>query len=535
MSLTYAFAGELDLTKSQKTDAGDLVVYGKATGPDLDLDDQICDPKWLKSAMPRWAEWANIREQHTAIAAGVGIETVEQGDDWYVKALVTDAGTAHKVETGTLKGYSVGIRNARVVKDAAAPGGRVIGGDIVEISLVDRPCNPTAKMAIAKMAGSSLRPVDEHGDALGDDPASLFADEDVLPEADKTPSADVTKAVTIDTPAPTPVQKAEQPTTAPVPTPAPAKNRDRNLLSVRAYKAAVALVGKTLGGDLTKAIDEGPDIAGAWAAIGQICDLIIHEASELKTGRMEEKHDIEILLQAICALACFVDRETMEQAGSYGPDSDDMGDVSYVQLMAGALVGKKVSAAARRRMADQGIAMPNGDFPIPNEGHLRSAVGRLGTYTGDKAAAKKHIIARAKALNLVRLLPDDWNVAGADADKDKAADADTTKTSTADGAVDIPEIVKQAVAEATKANEAALAAQTALIKELQAELAKVASTPIPGGPVLIAPPQQQRTPDTASKAAHYRAIAAQTSDPGVRDAYRALAKREETALPATAN
>ncbi len=71
---------------------------------------------------------------------------------------------------------------------------------------------------------------------------------------------------------------------------------------------------------------------------------------------------------------------------------------------------KYVSASARRKYARQGVAMPNGDFPIPDEGHLRSAIGRLGNYHGDKAKAKRHIIKRARALGATHLLPQDWGV-----------------------------------------------------------------------------------------------------------------------------
>ncbi|MDE2104336.1 MAG: hypothetical protein KGL39_44270, partial [Patescibacteria group bacterium] len=76
-------------------------------------------------------------------------------------------------------------------------------------------------------------------------------------------------------------------------------------------------------------------------------------------------------------------------------------------------VVKFVSAATRRRMASEGSAMPNGDFPIADEGHLRSAIGHLGGYTGDKAAAKRHIIKRARALGLTHMLPKEWNVSKA--------------------------------------------------------------------------------------------------------------------------
>ena len=81
-----------------------------------------------------------------------------------------------------------------------------------------------------------------------------------------------------------------------------------------------------------------------------------------------------------------------------------------IGLAQDAYVRKFVSAAQRRRMARTGVAMPNGDFPIPDEGHLRSAIGRLAEYKGNRAAAKRHIIARARALGLVHLLPKEWHV-----------------------------------------------------------------------------------------------------------------------------
>lgn len=135
----------------KKADDGTIMVYGKATGPDLDLDQQICDAEWLKTAMPQWmATGANVREQHSNIAAGVGIELSSEGNDWMLKSEVVDPVTVKKVERGVLKGYSIGIKGARIVKDESAPQGRIVAGQIVEVSLVDRPANPTATVEIAK-------------------------------------------------------------------------------------------------------------------------------------------------------------------------------------------------------------------------------------------------------------------------------------------------------------------------------------------------------------------------------------------------
>lgn len=150
METTSVYA---DIVKAERNADGDLVVVGKATGPDLDLDQQICDPEWLKSAMPAWmSSGGNIREQHSSIAAGVATELEQRGDSWMVTATVVDPVSARKVEKGVLKGFSIGIRSPRVVKDAAAPGGRIVGGTVCETSLVDRPANPTCMLVLAKMA-----------------------------------------------------------------------------------------------------------------------------------------------------------------------------------------------------------------------------------------------------------------------------------------------------------------------------------------------------------------------------------------------
>ena len=152
--ITYIGLGDFTY---KSTEDGTLLVFGKATGPDLDLDSQICDADWLKSAMPLWFQTgANIREQHSSIAAGVGLELASEGDDWFLKSEVVDPLTAKKVEKGVLKGYSIGIKNAKVIKDASAPGGRIVSGTVVEVSLVDRPANPTATVQIAKMVGEQM-------------------------------------------------------------------------------------------------------------------------------------------------------------------------------------------------------------------------------------------------------------------------------------------------------------------------------------------------------------------------------------------
>ena len=139
------------VTKSRDGD-GHLRVYGKATDSSLDIDQQICDPAWLRRAMPEWFKWGNIREQHSSIAAGVATDYEYKEDGHYIEAKIVDTNSAKKVEEGVLKGFSVGIKNPRLAKDGAARGGRIVDGEIVEVSLVDRPANSNCKLVLAKAA-----------------------------------------------------------------------------------------------------------------------------------------------------------------------------------------------------------------------------------------------------------------------------------------------------------------------------------------------------------------------------------------------
>lgn len=156
----YSYAG---IVKSEKQSDGTLKVYGKATDDSIDIDKQICDEAWLAKAMPDWfVSGGNIREQHSSIAAGVATDYEKKADGHYITALIVDPTSVKKVETGVLKGFSIGIRSPRVIRDEKAAGGRIVDGQIVEISVVDRPANPNAKLMLAKAAdGGELMAVEQ--------------------------------------------------------------------------------------------------------------------------------------------------------------------------------------------------------------------------------------------------------------------------------------------------------------------------------------------------------------------------------------
>jgi len=154
------------ILKMDEQPDGSLLVHGKATDDTLDSDEQICDPTWLASAMPEWFKYGNIREQHSSVAAGVATEYKAEGSEHFITAHVVDPGSVAKVKAGVLKGFSIGIRRPRVAKDNKALGGRIVDGQIVEISLVDRPANPACTLTMAKTIGSELTQVEELNELL---------------------------------------------------------------------------------------------------------------------------------------------------------------------------------------------------------------------------------------------------------------------------------------------------------------------------------------------------------------------------------
>jgi len=332
--VTYVGFGDLTF---KSTEDGSMFVYGKATGPDLDLDQQICDESWLKTAMPQWlATGANVREMHSSIAAGVGIELNADGDDWYLKSEVVDANTMKKVEKGVLKGYSIGIKGARIVKSEDAPNGRIVGGQIVEVSLVDRPANPTATVEIAKAVNGEL------------EITKTLEMQALIPNKDMTHDAgEMTQDVVYN---------------------------DSHVIrdGKDPYPAARPCAG---------------------------CN---------GTGRTEQT-------DAVCEVCGGSGDSTADviTPGNDFPNIVEDGDDKAVEADT---EKKDYSDKQRQNLADKGMALPDGSYPIKTVGDLKNAIQAFGRAK-DKAATKSHIIERAKALGKENLIPDNWKSIDADTEK----------------------------------------------------------------------------------------------------------------------
>ncbi len=179
MATTLTDAGEITyasfpIDKMETNEDGDLIVYGKATDGSVDSDLQIVDPKFASKAIARWKETgANIRVQHNPQRdpAGIGIDVSHDGDATWVKSLVFEPVAKKLVSKGALTAYSVGISRPTIERDVTgkARGGIITAGEIVEISLVDRPANKSCGIQLVKSEGGRLEVVNE-----------VFGDEQVI-------------------------------------------------------------------------------------------------------------------------------------------------------------------------------------------------------------------------------------------------------------------------------------------------------------------------------------------------------------------
>src|SRR6266850_43709 len=293
--MTEPVYGYVPISKQEKQEDGSLIIEGVATDSSIDRDYQIADPAWLDTAMPEWfREGGNIREQHDGKrAAGVALtyQKLDGGKHW-LRSHIVDPVTVKKIEAGVRRGYSFGAKNGRVTIDKAAAGGRIVGGKIFEVSVVDRPSNPGTVFTIAK--------ADSNGD---------------LQVVDVPALEETTKA---DEPSFTPSQFAELlKSLGKVPVPVvdeiPAEKSDAEKLIEQL--TPLIIVAKA---------DESADINNAQEAISCIARLIIRDAESLAQGNLNEIYDIRTLTDAACALQWFVCYEQTEIAMADETNTDDV-------------------------------------------------------------------------------------------------------------------------------------------------------------------------------------------------------------------
>lgn len=147
--------------KWEKDEKGHLIVKGVATDGSVDSDEQIVDADWSAKALSEWLQTGgNVRmahDQFKPVGKGLQVELNRDGDGkHWVKSRIVNRDAKDLVEEGVLTAYSVGISRPVIKRDPTgkARGGIICGGQICELSIVDRPANKSCYLEVAKSDSS---------------------------------------------------------------------------------------------------------------------------------------------------------------------------------------------------------------------------------------------------------------------------------------------------------------------------------------------------------------------------------------------
>jgi hypothetical protein len=105
----------------------------------------------IKTALPAYWEWRNIRQMHQANAVGRAQEANVDGDGLFLTAKIVEEGCIKLIDEKVLQGFSIGG------KKLAKKGDTITELELIEISVVDRPANPDCRFtALGKSASAGV-------------------------------------------------------------------------------------------------------------------------------------------------------------------------------------------------------------------------------------------------------------------------------------------------------------------------------------------------------------------------------------------
>ena len=214
------------IAKAEKLEDGRMLVEGVFSSDSLDKQRDVVDLAATKRAVERW-EAKNLREQHDskrAVGKAIEFEYDEAKGTasfrGFVSAACPDVQT--KVDEKVLSYFSIGAMVNKTEAFKAVDGKtarRIVDYDLIEISLVDNPANPDAKLkvAMAVAAGMDEAPAADppapeetrFGKALkaAVKPAEPAPEPSPTPKADEAPPAAVVPPAAAE-PAPAPARKS---------------------------------------------------------------------------------------------------------------------------------------------------------------------------------------------------------------------------------------------------------------------------------------------------------------------------------------
>jgi hypothetical protein len=502
------------IEKSDKQPDGTLMVYGKATDDSVDIDQQICDAAWLDRAMPAWFKsGGNIREQHSSIAAGVAKEYEAKADGHYIMAHVVDPVSVKKVDAGVLRGFSIGIKSPRVVRDTKAVNGRIIDGQIVEVSLVDRPANPNCQLVLAKSV---------------DGESSLVQVEEL------TEGHDLRKALQSALHLHSLTKSEEAPmkdTTVELPVGAVGELLKFDKVQYEAAREALANLIQIEAGEMREGHNE-------IQSIGHLLEAVMHlhawyEGEEAEGEVVEQETIIERAAEsekpAKKEMKPAKDEskpDFMKRCKEAGLDDETIKALcdKYMSAEKSADIAKCLECGCNQPGSDHGLKTTNDFANIAMPSHVTTAEMYAPGETPKSAEADEAAVEEAPIEEAaVEETP-------AEAPVEEAVTENSEATTEVDAA-DVEAIVEQVVKSATESLRAEIASlvaakEVALEKSvvLESELAIAKSLAVAGGPSRTVKPLSTKTNDNLTKAAIYKAKANATTDPVLAKGYKVLAE-----------
>jgi phage head maturation protease len=144
------------ICKVEDQDDGTIMVYGIASSESRDGVGEIILAEAMRGALPDYTRFPALREMHQPMAAGRVVE-VDVDDDGvtHIAAHVVDPIAIVKVRTGVYAGFSIG---GKVLKRDPQDRTVITALKLIEISLVDSPCNPDAILSMWKADMSDFKP-----------------------------------------------------------------------------------------------------------------------------------------------------------------------------------------------------------------------------------------------------------------------------------------------------------------------------------------------------------------------------------------
>jgi hypothetical protein len=88
-------------------------------------------------------------------------------------------------------------------------------------------------------------------------------------------------------------------------------------------------------------------------------------------------------------------------------DEPEMPTEDNIDVKEGTEEKRDYSEETRMQMAEEGMALPDGSYPIKDRGDLQNAIQAFGRAK-DKEKAKKHIMKRARELDAEDMIPESW-------------------------------------------------------------------------------------------------------------------------------